>query len=271
MKRYTQEEADQIIEQGKIWIGSNRKEGTRIDFSGCDLTNIKFGSDANLCGANLRGANLRGANLCGANLCNANLRGANLCGANLCGANLCGANLCGANLCGANLCDADLCGANLCGANLCNANLCDADLCDADLRGANLRDADLCDADLRGANLRGADLRGANLCGANLCDADLKVSAMEIFTGLYQYTCWAIVSMDGVPWVRMGCLWKTIEEWDRVGIRKSNPSEFPDDDSEKCNRRARAFEFTRSAALELAEKFKPGQATTTAFPEGPTK
>jgi hypothetical protein len=221
MKRYTQEEADQIIEQGKIWIGSNRKEGTRIDFSGCDLTNIKFGSDANLCGANLRGANLRGANLCGANLCNANLRGANLCGANLCGANLCGANLCGANLCGANLCDADLC--------------------------------------------------GANLCGANLCDADLKVSAMEIFTGLYQYTCWAIVSMDGVPWVRMGCLWKTIEEWDRVGIRKSNPSEFPDDDSEKCNRRARAFEFTRSAALELAEKFKPGQATTTAFPEGPTK
>ena len=75
---------------------------------------------------------------------------------------------------------------------------------------------------------------------------------MEIFQGLYQYQCWAIVSTAGVPWVRMGCLWKTVEEWDRIGILESNCSEFPNDGSAKCAKRVRAFEFTRNAALILA-------------------
>ena len=186
------------------------------------------GSCADLCGANLRGANLCGANLCGANLCGADLRGANLCGADLRGANLRGANLCGANLCGA-----DLRGANLCGANLCGANLCDADLCGADL----------CGADLRGADLRGADT------------GRVKVESLRVFSGLYRYQCWAFVTTDGVPWVRMGCLWKTVEEWDSIGIRNSNPDEFPDDHTEKSERRARAFKFTRAEALAMAEAF----------------
>ena len=151
------------------------------------------------------------------------------------------ANLRGANLRGANLCGADLCGANLCCANLCGADLCGANLCGADLRGANLRGADLC----------GANLRGANLGGANL-----RASGVRVMVGLYDYQCWAIVSDQGVPWVRMGCLWKTVDDWDSVGIRNSNPREFPDDGSEKSERRVRAFEFTRAEALLMAAKFK---------------
>ena len=123
-----------------------------------------------------------------------------------------------------------------------------ADLCDADLRGA-----DLCDADLRGA-----DLRGADLCGANLCDADtgrVKIESLRVFSGLYRYQCWAFITTEGTPWVRMGCLWKTVEEWDSIGIRNSNPNEFPDDHTEKSERRARAFEFTRAEALAMAEAF----------------
>ena len=53
----------------------------------------------------------------------------------------------------------------------------------------------------------------------------------------------------------MGCLWKTVEEWDSIGIRNSNPDEFPDDHTEKSERRARAFEFTRAEALAMAEAF----------------
>ena len=114
------------------------------------------------------------------------------------------------------------------------------------------------------ANLSGADLSGANLSGADLSRAEgekMKISTMRVFSGLYEYQCWAVVAEDGTPWVRMRCLWKSVEEWDRIGIRASNPDEFPDDGSEKCEERVRAFEFTRAEAVRMAEKIKLAQAS----------
>jgi len=49
----------------------------------------------------------------------------------------------------------------------------------------------------------------------------------------------------------MGCLFKSLEEWDKVGILKSNESEFPDDGSRKSQERAEAFEFAKNEALKL--------------------
>jgi hypothetical protein len=49
----------------------------------------------------------------------------------------------------------------------------------------------------------------------------------------------------------MGCLWKSLEDWETVGIRKSNESEFPDDGSDKCEERVAAFEFAKAAALRM--------------------
>jgi len=149
-----------------------------------------------------------------------------------------------ADLRGANLCDADLRGANLSGANLRGANLRGADL-----RGANLRGADLCDADLCDANLCDANLYGANLYGANLCDGKIKTA--RIFSGLYSYVVMSILTQDGTRLVKMGCLTKTLEEWEKIGIRKSNLNEFPDDGSEKCEERVRAFKFAKASALAL--------------------
>jgi hypothetical protein len=76
---------------------------------------------------------------------------------------------------------------------------------------------------------------------------------------MYAHTCHAVVANDGVAWVRMGCLWKTVVEWDQIGIRQSNPGEYPDDGSPKCEERVRAFEFTRAAALAMAEEWKAKQ------------
>ena len=103
------------------------------------------------------------------------------------------------------------------------------------------------------ANLSGADLSGAYLSG-------VKVWAMRVFTGLYEYQCQAVVSTEGVPWIRMGCLWKSLEDWESVGIRKSNVKEFPDDGSEKSERRARAFEYVKQEVLVMAELCKIAQA-----------
>ena len=148
--------------------------------------------------------------------------------------------------------------------NGCLADLSGANLIGANLRGADLRGADLRWADLSGADLIGANLRGANLIGATLRDAG-KIAAMAVFSGLYTYQCWAVVTDSGVPWVRMGCLWKSLAEWDAIGgIRTSNPNEFPDDGSESCEQRGRAYNFTRAEAERMAAKWAaehPTQAT----------
>ena len=116
-----------------------------------------------------------------------------------------------------------------------------------------------------GDNLTGAYLWGANLWGANLQDADLrsaelrhgmKIKSLRIFAGLYVHICMAIVDESGIPWVRMGCLWHTVEEWDRIGIRESNIREFPNDGSPKSEERVRAFEFVRATAIAMAKAGK---------------
>ena len=144
--------------------------------------------------------------------------------------------------------------ARLDGANLAMADLDGANLARADLHGANLDGANLDGANLVGANLDGASLFGANLSGANLDGANLdgkKIKSMRIFSGLYRYTIHAVLFQDGSRWVRMGCLWKSLEDWEKIGIRKSNESEFPDDGSEKCEERVAAFEFAKAAALRM--------------------
>jgi uncharacterized protein YjbI with pentapeptide repeats len=191
-------------------------------------------------GISLRCADLRGADLSGVYLRCADLRDAYLSGANLSDAYLIGANLSGVYL---------RC-ADLSGANLSGADLRDADLSDANLIGANL-----IGADLRGANLSGANLIGANLIGADLRDAYLrgeKIHNLHTFSSsVYPYEVWAILFQDGSRMVRMGCLWNTLEGWERIGIRKSNLSEFPDDGSEKCEERVAMFELAKAACLRM--------------------
>jgi hypothetical protein len=116
-------------------------------------------------------------------------------------------------------------------------------------------------ANLSGADLSGADLSHANLNYANLSYADLsgkKIEALRVFTGLYRYIVWAALFQDGSRWVRMGCLWRSLEDWDKVGIRNSNASEYPDDGSEKCEERVRAFEFAKEAVLRMEPKAEGG-------------
>jgi uncharacterized protein YjbI with pentapeptide repeats len=164
------------------------------------------------------------------------------------------ASLRGANLISADLSWADLSGADLSWANLCGADLSSANLCGADLSSANLSGAHLSSAHLRWADLSGADLSSADLSGANLRYADLygrKIEAIRIYSGLYRYQVWAVFFEDGSRWVRMGCLFKSLEDWEKVGIRNSNLSEFPDDGSDPSEERVRAFEFAVAAALRL--------------------
>ena len=75
-----------VLEQHKIWVDSNGKEGERADLSDATLINL------DLSGVDLRGAQLRDINLSGADLRNTNLSDADLTDANLRGADLREAN-----------------------------------------------------------------------------------------------------------------------------------------------------------------------------------
>ena len=101
-----------------------------------------------------------------------------------------------------------------------------------------------------GANLYGADLSRANLSGAKIDGED--VAGIRVFSGLYDYQIWAILYADGRRAVWMGCLHYSLENWESVGIRKSNLSEFPDDGSDKCEQRVLAFEFAKATVLRRA-------------------
>src|SRR4029077_11095627 len=67
----------EALDQHRLWVESNGKEGIRGDFAGANF------SDADLTGVNLQSADLTKVNLRGADLSMANLRGANLVEADL--------------------------------------------------------------------------------------------------------------------------------------------------------------------------------------------
>ena len=121
----------------------------------------------------------------------------------------------------------------------------------ADLSYSDLRDSNLRYSNLRGSNLSGSDLSYSSLNGA-LIDGK-PIVTLRVFSGLYKYTVQAVLFQDGSRWVRMGCLWKSLDEWESIGIRKSNLSEFPDDGSDRCEERVAAFEFAKAAALRLTD------------------
>jgi len=175
------------------------------------------------------------------------------------GVDLRGSVLRGSVLRGVDLTGVDLTGAVLTGSVLTGSVLTGSVLRGADLRGVDLRGVDLMGADLTGAVLTGADLRGAVLRDAVLRDA--KIKALRCFAGLYRYQIWAVVMEDGSPWIRIGCQWRSVEEWDRVTIRESRTSEFPNDGSERSEQRARAFEFARNEAVLMAAKFADAPCT----------
>ena len=133
------------------------------------------------------------------------------------------------------------------------ADLTRADLAGADLAGAYLTEAYLTGAHLTGAHLTRADLTGADLAGADLAVVGQKITikSLRVFTGLYKYPVWSVLAKDSTRYVKMGCLFKSLDDWKKIGILKSNENEFPNDGSDKSLERQAAFEFAKAAALQL--------------------
>ena len=178
MKRYTQEQLNEILKNHQHWINQDCENwgDMRANLNDVDLreNNLKR---VDLYRATLRGANLQGVNLYGAILAGADLTGADLESANLESAILCRANLVDTNLSHAWLNRADLSSANLSRAklncaSLVDANLSSGNLFDVNLSNTNLYFTNLSHAYLYCTNLSHANMSCTNLSYAQLCDAD---------------------------------------------------------------------------------------------------
>jgi hypothetical protein len=122
------------------------------------------------------------------------------------------------------------------------------------LRYAHTENADVILNRLGQVVWRGGMWHGGVWYGGEMFIDRKKVSQFRCFAGLYGYRVHAVLFEDGSRWVRMGCLWKSLEEWQTIGIRCSNVCEFPDDGSEKSEERVRAFEFAKAAVLAMKGK-----------------
>jgi len=78
-----------------------------------------------------------------------------------------------------------------------------------------------------------------------------EILKMRVFSDLYKYTVWAVIFKDGSQWIRMGCLWMSLEDWLKIGILKSNLLEFPDDGSKKSLEREAAFNFAKETLARM--------------------
>ena len=135
-------------------------------------------------------------------------------------------------------------GGDFCGGDFRGGDFCGGDFWGGNFLGGNFRGGDFCGGDFRGGNFRGGNFLGGKIKGQ-------EAAKLRAYCSLYCYQVSAVLMPDGSRWVQMGCLFKSLEDWEKIGIRKSNLSEFPDDGSDASEERAAAFEFAKSAALRL--------------------
>ena len=110
------------------------------------------------------------------------------------------------------------------------------------------------DCTVSGGKVSDCTVSGGTVSGGKVSYCTVSENPLAFlkgFAGLYKYNVWSVLFADGSRWVRMGCLFKSLEDWDKIGIRKSNLSEFPDDGSDRSEERAAAFEFAKAAALRM--------------------
>jgi uncharacterized protein YjbI with pentapeptide repeats len=146
-------------------------------------------------------------------------------------------------------------GGNFRGGDFRGGNFLGGDFRGGYFRGGDFRGGDFRGGNFRGGNFLGGDFRGGNFLGGNFLGgnvAGMAAAKLQSVASLYPYSAWAVLYANGERWVKMGCLFKSLEAWESEGgIRNSNLSEFPDDGSERSEERAHLFEFAKGVALRL--------------------
>jgi hypothetical protein len=149
--------------------------------------------------------------------------------------------------CKVSYCKVSDCTVSYCTVSYCKVSDCTVSYCT--VSGGTVSDCTVSDCTVSYCTVSGGTVSDCKVSGGTVREKPLAF--LKGFAGLYKYNVWSVLFADGSRWVRMGCLFKSLEDWDKIGIRKSNLSEFPDDGSDRSEERAAAFEFAKSAALRM--------------------
>jgi len=200
---------------------------------------------------NLSDAELQGANLSNIDLSRAYLYRANMQGANLSNTNLTGSDISFANFKGAYLYSTNLREVYASCTDFREAHLIDVDMTNGDFTEANFTRAEVLNVEMKGSTITNADFRHAVMHNSSFSGAyikEVRIKKAMFFTGLYKYGAMAVIEENGTKWVRLGCHFRTVVDWEHHFW--NNDVEFPDDGSQESKLRLFAFE-TCKRWLEL--------------------
>jgi hypothetical protein len=78
------------------------------------------------------------------------------------------------------------------------------------------------------------------LNGSTVVNGNINQYTAIFCANLYKYACSAHINNKGMETIQLGCYTRTRSEWEQDFW--NNPSEFPNDGSDKSNARLRAFQ-----------------------------
>jgi hypothetical protein len=150
--------------------------------------------------------------------------------------------------------DATFTNATFTHASFANVRFTDVRFTNASFTHASFTNVRFTDVRFTNASFTNASFDNASFDNARFSDVrfdGIETKSVRFLSSLYKYRQWALLAKNGTRYVRMGCLFHTLDEWEKIGIRKSNLKEFPDDGSDESEERVAAFEFAKQAALRL--------------------
>jgi hypothetical protein len=230
MRKLTQDELNESIAKHRLWL-SGEYDGEKLSIDNCDLS-----------GLDLSNAFLRYTNLSHSILSNSKLNNSDLSYSNLSNSKLSNSDLRDSNLSNSNLGNSDLSYSDLRNSNLSFSNLSNSILSNSDLRYSNLSYSDL-----RNSFLSNAFLMYTNLSHSNLSNAvrfNQTIKKFKRFDNLYRYDNEIIINTENKVFWGFGCFFRSLEDWEKDFW--NNPTEFPNDGSEKSKRRWNAFLFLKN-------------------------
>jgi hypothetical protein len=232
-RKLSKDEFDAIITEHNKWL-ADRSTGRRGDFAGVELIGFDLPIHCTVSYCKVSG-----------------------CTVSDCKVSYCTVSYCTVSDCKVSDCKVSGCMVSGCMVSDCKVSGCTVS--DCKVSGGTVSHCTVSDCKVSGCTVSSGTVSGGTVSGGTVsqCTVSLgeilnkPVSQIKGYAGLYAFNVWSVLMADGSRWVRMGCLFKSLEEWEKIGIRNSNPSSFPDDRSDRSEDRVAAFEFAKAAALRM--------------------
>ena len=258
MRELSKDEFDAIITEHNKWL-ADRSTGRRGDFAGVELIGFDLPIHCTVSGCTVSSGTVSYCTVSDCKVSDCKVSGCTVSSGTV---SYCMVSGCTVSDCKVSGCTVSDCKVSDCKVSSGTVSYCMVSGCKVSggmvsyctVSGGTVSYCTVSDCTVSGCTVSSGTVSGGKVsqCTVSLGEILNKpVSQIKGYAGLYAFNVWSVLMADGSRWVRMGCLFKSLEEWEKIGIRNSNPSSFPDDRSDRSEDRVAAFEFAKAAALRM--------------------